>query len=62
MKASEVLNILNISRPTLCNYVKNGKLIAKKTHNGRLEYEPNSVYKMVSNKEKINVIYTRISR
>ncbi len=28
MKANEVINILNISRPTLCNYVKNGKIIA----------------------------------
>ncbi len=61
MKASEVISILNISRPTLSNYVKNGKIIAKKTHNGRLEYDPNSVYKLVSNKEKINIIYARVS-
>ena len=61
MKASEVIAILNISRPTLCNYVKKGKIKVKVTHNGRFEYDPNSVYKLVSNKEKINVIYTRVS-
>jgi len=30
MKANEVLNILHISRGTLCNYVKNEKIITKK--------------------------------
>jgi len=61
MKANEVLNILHISRGTLCNYVKNGKIITKKTHNGRYEYDPDSVYKLIINKQKINVIYARVS-
>ena len=62
MKANEVLSILNVTRGTLCNYVKNGKIVAKRSnHNGRYEYDPNSVYKMVSNQQKINVIYARVS-
>lgn len=61
MKASEVINILNISRPTLCNYVKNCKIIATCDHNGRYDYDSDSVYKLASHKERLFVIYARVS-
>lgn len=61
MKAKEVINILNISRPTLCNYVKNGKITATLQSNGHYEYDSNSVYKLAAHNERISVIYSRVS-
>lgn len=37
------------------------KIICKKNQNGRYEYDPDSVYKLITNKQKINVIYARVS-
>ena len=42
MKANDVLLILNITRYTLCNYIKNVKITAKlNSRNGMYEYDPN---------------------
>jgi predicted site-specific integrase-resolvase len=46
MKSSEVIKILNISRPTLCNYIKSGKIKATKLGNGY--YDDKSVYKFIN--------------
>ena len=62
MKASEVMRILNISRSTLCQYVKQKKILCTvNKSNGRFSYIPSSVYKLASNDPRINVIYTRVS-
>lgn len=62
MKANEVLNILNISRPTLTKYVKEGKVKATKLHNGRYEYDKESVYSLIMGGIKRKTyIYSRVS-
>lgn len=61
MKAKEVLNILNISRVTLHNYVKNGKLKATKLANGYYNYDNKSVMLLAGKDKRKNVIYARVS-
>lgn len=63
MKASEVLTLLNITRPTLCSYVKNGTLKVSRLGNGYYDYDKESVYKFLNKDEihKYNVIYCRVS-
>lgn len=67
MKAKEVLNILGITRVSLCNYVKNGVIKVVKTPTGRYEYDADSVYAFIGQQKKINtekrynVIYCRCS-
>ena len=66
MKAKEVLELLRISRPTLARLVKRGEIKVKKLPNGRLDYDPESVYKYLLEKlgkepERKTVIYARVS-
>lgn len=62
MKANEVLKILNISRPTLCKYVKEGKIKAIKLNNGQYNYDDKSVYSLLNNGiERKTYIYARVS-
>jgi putative resolvase len=62
MKAKEVLKILKITRPTLCKYVKEGKIKTFKNVNGQYTYDKNSVLTFVNqNIEPVNVIYCRVS-
>ena len=62
MKAKEVLNLLKISRPTLCKYVKKGIIKVKKMPNGLYDYDKRDVYRLLSkNKYRKNVIYVRVS-
>ena len=62
MKAKEVLKLLNVTRATLTNYVKNGKLKVRELHNGYYEYDEEDVYKLSGIKEKRKtVIYCRVS-
>ena len=62
MKAKEVLRILQITRPTLCKYVKEGIIKADKLPNGTYNYDENSVYAFM-NKEisRKTYIYARVS-
>jgi putative resolvase len=62
MKANKVLKLLRISRPTLCFYVKNGKLKVTKLSNGYYDYDDESVYSILNknNPRKI-AIYCRVS-
>ena len=39
MKSKEVLELLQISRPTLCKYVKEGIIKTSVMPNGRYDYE-----------------------
>lgn len=66
MKASEVMNLLNIkSRNTLSTYVKKGYIKVLKTPTGRYIYDDNSVYAFIGLKkekrDKINISYSRVS-
>lgn len=61
MKASKVLNILKISRPTLCHYVKSEKLKVKLLPNGDYDYDDDSVYNLIGIKTREVVIYGRVS-
>lgn len=62
MKAKEVLKILNITRQTLCKYVKMGSIKVKKLPNGQYDYNKNDIYKVLNkNNYRQNVIYARIS-
>lgn len=62
MKSCKVLKLLNITRPTLCRYVKNGLVKFKQLPNGFYDYEEESIYKLLNkNIERKNIIYARVS-
>ena len=62
MKSCKVLKLLNITRPTLCRYVKNGILKCNLLPNGFYDYDEESVYKLLNkNVERKTVIYSRVS-
>lgn len=66
MKAKEVLQILKITRQTLCRYVKQGKIkIKSKISNNFFEYDDESVFSLIGEKTKKNkkivVSYARVS-
>ena len=44
MKSNKVLKLLNVTRPTLCRYVKTGLLKVKSLPNGYYDYDEESVY------------------
>ena len=45
MRAKEALEILGVSRMSLCNYVKQGKIKVKEVRNkNQMDYDDNSVY------------------
>jgi predicted site-specific integrase-resolvase len=61
MKAAKVLQILGVTRVTLMNYVKQKKIIVTKLHNGRYDYDDNSVWKLAGKRKRKNFIYARVS-
>ena len=62
MKCYKVLSLLNVSRQTLCRYVKNKIIQVKKLPSGQYDYLDESVYKVLNkNLERKNVIYSRVS-
>ena len=62
MKAKEVLKLLQITRTTLYNYTKTGIIKVKNEINGRYDYDEDSVYSLLNkNKERLSVIYCRVS-
>lgn len=61
MKSKDVLKLLGITRITLMSYVKKGIISTKKLHNGYYDYSDEDVHKIAGKKNKINVIYTRVS-
>lgn len=62
MKSDEVLRTLHITRQTLCKYLKNGMIKAKKLPNGQYDYDETSVYAFL-NKDvtRKTYIYARVS-
>lgn len=65
MKAKEVLQILQITRVTLCKYVKEGIIKATRVGNSNYQYDEESVMRLLGKDiiapNKINVIYARTS-
>ena len=62
MKSSEVLQVLQITRPTLTKYVKDGRIKVTIKDNGRYDYDSDSVYKMLNKDiERKTYIYARVS-
>ena len=62
MKANKVLNILQVTRPTLVSYVKSGKIKATRLTNGYWDYDDDSVYELVGLKDQRKVVvYSRVS-
>lgn len=62
MKASEVMRVLRLSRPSLTKYVHKGWLKVTILPNGHYDYDETSVYKCLNkNVERETVIYTRVS-
>ena len=49
MKAAEVMKLLGITRPTLCKYVKEGKIKTDACVNGQYRYNKESVYALIKN-------------
>lgn len=47
LKAKDVMRLLNITRPTLCKYLKTGKITAVNKINGQYMYNAESVYKLL---------------
>ncbi len=47
MKSKDAAKLLNCTHTTLHNYVKNGKIAARKLDNGYWEYDDDSVCKMI---------------
>ena len=56
------MRLLRISRPTLCHYVRDGKIKATKLPNGRYDYDENTVYSFL-NKDvsRKTYLYARVS-
>ena len=62
MTAKDVLRILQITRPTLTKYVKEGKIKVTTKGNGRYDYDADSVYKMLNKDiERKTYLYARVS-
>ncbi|SET09410.1 MerR HTH family regulatory protein [Anaerobranca gottschalkii DSM 13577] len=62
MKSKEVLELLQISRPTLTKYVKEGLIKVSVLPNGRYDYDKDSVYKLFNKGvERKTYIYARVS-
>ena len=53
MKAKEVMQVLQITRPTLCKYVKQGLVKIDATINGKYIYNAESVYALRNNNKNI---------
>lgn len=65
MKSKEALELLGVTRVTLCNYVKEGKIKAIRKASGQYDYDEESIYQFLGRKyqkkEKINISYSRVS-
>lgn len=62
MLSKEVLRLLNVTRPTLTKYVKEGTIKVVTLPNGRYDYDEESVYKFLNKDVKRKTyIYARVS-
>ena len=62
MKSGDVLRLLNISRPTLAKYLKEGRINAERKVNGQWEYNEEDVFKIFNKGiPRKTLIYARVS-
>lgn len=62
MKSKDVLKILKVTRPTLCKYVKTGKISVTLLPNGMYDYNEDDVFKCANiSTKRICAIYARVS-
>lgn len=62
MKSNEVLELLQITRPTLTKYVKEGLIKTITMPNGRYDYDKESVYKLFNKGvDRKTYLYARVS-
>lgn len=63
MKAGRVLELLNISRPTLMRYRKKGYIRAKELPSGQYNFNADDVYRLMNSNQKhrLTVVYSRVS-
>ncbi len=65
MKSKDVLEVLGVTRATLCKYVKEGTIKVRKKKNGYYDYDEDSVYEFLGqkkNKHNTKIIsYSRVS-
>ena len=61
MKAKEVMKILKICRSTLYKYTNDGTLKSVKLDNGYFNYDEKSVYSLLKQDERYDIIYARVS-
>lgn len=62
MKSKEVLELLQITRPTLTKYVKQGIIKTITLPNGRYDYDQESVYKLFNKGiDRKTYLYARVS-
>lgn len=65
MKSKDVLEVLGVTRATLCKYVKEGTIKVHKKKNGYYDYDEDSVYEFLGQKKhKHNtkiISYSRVS-
>lgn len=61
MKAKKVIKLLQITRPTLCSYVKKGIVKVKELPNGYYEYDDDSIYKLIGVEKRDVIVYGRVS-
>lgn len=62
MKSKDVLKILKVTRPTLCRYVRDGKISVKELPNGFYDYNDDEVFELAHiTKHRSCVIYARVS-
>ena len=56
MTSKQVTDTLRISRGTLSNYLKSGIILATKTPTGRYIYDRKSVFSIMINRRKTNLL------
>lgn len=61
MKSKDVLLTLDISRNTLYNYVKSGKIKTVLLDNGFYDYNEDSVFALLKKDQRDDVLYARVS-
>ena len=63
MKAGRVLELLNISRPTLTRYRKRGYIRAEQLPTGQFNFNADDVYRLVNSNQKhrYTICYSRVS-
>ncbi len=62
MKSKEILELLQITRPTLTKYVKEGIIKTITLPNGRYDYDEESVYKLFNKGvDRKTYVYARVS-